>query len=118
MEQVVLDRILFPVRVVSWFLSLPIRFTTWVIDVIRVKLYDPEEIICPGCKFSGDSGTGGKSCSIRCVEVAEPHRKMIEHTCFRCGAKSYSATFRPAKEWVGEKSSLDQKRDLLSRSTL
>ena len=102
MEQIVTDRIFFPIKVISWLISLPIRATAWVIETARKRYYDPEAIVCPGCGFRGDSGTNKKSCSILFVRVAEPHRAMIEHTCFRCYSKSYSPTFRKAKDWVAD----------------
>lgn len=89
---------LFPVRVIAWILSLPIRLATWVINLVRV--YDPEEAQCPSCGFTGDSGTGSKSCKIETIKTTGPEKAAIKHTCFRCSAEWASKTMLPADKWL------------------
>lgn len=63
-------------------------------------MYDPEKDVCPSCGFRGDSGTAGKSCTIRFVRTLGSEKGAIEHTCLRDGAVFYTKLFKRAEDWL------------------
>jgi hypothetical protein len=90
-----------PLTWIAWLLSLPIRVFTFV--VVRVRKYDPEKALCPGCGFKGDSGTNGKSCSVMCVEINEASRAALRHICFRCAAIFWTPCITDPRKWMAKK---------------
>jgi hypothetical protein len=100
LSEISLEFIFFPLRVISWILALPIDLISWMISTVRLKRYNPEKVICPGCGYRGERGSGGKTCRIRFTMTTGLERAHIEHTCFRCGAAFYTNLFLPADKWV------------------
>lgn len=89
-----------PFNPFSW-IALPIKGLSWIVTQVRARLYDPEKITCPACGFRGDSGTNGKTCSIKFVRTMGNERAAIQHTCFRCGCNEiFSHVYAPAGMWL------------------
>lgn len=95
------DVILAPIGWLAWIISLPIRGTAWLVATIRASKYDPEKLICPGCGFRGDSGTGGKSCYVKFTRTMGNERAAIQHMCYRCGCEEiFTKLYVPAEKWL------------------
>lgn len=93
----VVDIALFPVKIVAWLLSLPIRLLDLLVKKLR-KPYDPERVTCPGCGFS--SRRGSQTCRISIAITIGPEKAMIEHDCLRCSAVFYTKTYKKVDEWM------------------
>ena len=89
-----------PLTWISWIISIPINLFSWVVE--KVRIYDPEKTLCPGCGFKGDKGTGGKSCTVKCTEVSDSVRYVLGHTCFRCGAHYFTPVLVKADLWAAK----------------
>ena len=87
-----------PITWIVGVLSFPLRFFAFVVSKIRV--YDPEKAMCPACGFKGDSGTGGKSCSVMCVKTNDAARYALQHICFRCACAFYAPVLTKVEKWA------------------
>ena len=97
----VVDSLFVPIRAVAWFVAIPIQFATWVVTTIKRRTYDPEKIVCPSCGFRGDSGTNGKTCTVRFIQVQGGDGYALQHTCFRCGCdKIYTKLYYSSSRWM------------------
>lgn len=106
--EVLIDNLLFPVKVIAWILSLPVRGFTWV--ALRFsKPYDPETAICPGCGYMGEKGSNYKTCRITCVATTGVEKASLESDCLRCSCIFYQPVFdKNVDRWRAPRATQDQ----------
>jgi len=94
-----------PLIWISWILSLPLRFFTFVVVSYRrhqLKNYDPTKDPCPACGFRGDKGTAGAACRVQTRKTMGPEKLGLWHECYRCSAEYWTNILTKADAWYRE----------------